>query len=178
MKNKKPNHQAAIYQMLAAKPIAYNPALAEALGSVNAGLLMAQLLYWQNKGSDSNWIYKTIEEMRQETGLSRANQETALKQIKAKGLIDVKLAGVPAKRHFKINLNRLTNYLTSLLESGKLHRPEPTNSTAGIEQTTTESTLETTSKNTPESFDLSVFSNKGTDTRTSNGWAKVSPHTQ
>jgi len=47
MKNK---YQKVILNILGSRPIMFNPDLARALGSVNAGLFMSQLLYWWNKG--------------------------------------------------------------------------------------------------------------------------------
>lgn len=165
MRNLKPNKQATLYQMFAEKPIAYNPALSRILGSINAGLLMAQLLYWQDKGSNSDWIYKTIENIKKETGLSRSNQETAIKKCVEKGLLEVKLAGVPAKRHFKINFISLISYVNSLQESGKLDRPEPTNNVAEKNQSTTEST--------PEIKSYMYRNYKNDNKRSTNGFERI-----
>ena len=165
MKNIQPNLQSTLYQMFTSNPIAYKPELAIIMGSVHAGLLMAQLLYWQNKGSSSEWIYKTIVDIKRETGLSRANQETAIKLIKKKGLLVVKLAGVPAKRHFKIDFVRLTALVLSLQDSGKLVRQVSPNSIVTIKPTTTESTVENTSNIKRKFF-------KRNRTWTTEGWKR------
>ena len=61
-----------VFRVLQCKPIAYLPDLAKALGSVKAGLFLSQLLYWMDKGADEDgWLYKTREELYDETGLSR-----------------------------------------------------------------------------------------------------------
>ena len=74
--------QKLIMNILGTKPIAFNPDLAHALGSVNAGLFLSQLLYWDGKGDDPVWTYKTIKMIEMETGLSRREQETAIKICK------------------------------------------------------------------------------------------------
>ena len=89
-------------RILATKPVAYNPELAKMLGGVKCGVFISQLLYWWEKGANPEWVYKTIDEMYQETGLSRREQDTALRKLVKLGIIEVKLKGIPAKRHFKI----------------------------------------------------------------------------
>ena len=66
--------QKLIMNILGTKPIAFNADLAHALGSVNAGLLLSQLLFWDGKGDDPEWTYKTIKMIEGETGLSRREQ--------------------------------------------------------------------------------------------------------
>lgn len=87
------------------KPVAYNPALAKITGSIKAGLLLSQLLYWWDKGIYRNWIYKTAEEIKRETELSRREQETAIRKCVEAGYITVRLAQVPAKRHFQLHID-------------------------------------------------------------------------
>lgn len=93
------------------KQIAYNPELAKALGSVKAGLLLNQLLFWHGKGRDPEWTYKTIKEMEKETGLSRAEQATAIRICKRYEILEVKRKGIPAKRHFRININKIVELM-------------------------------------------------------------------
>ena len=60
------------------RPIAYNPIVAKAFGSVKLGILWSQIYYWTDKTKDPDgWIYKTQNEVFDETGLSRREQETA-----------------------------------------------------------------------------------------------------
>ena len=68
------------------RPVSYYPALVELTDSVTATLLLCQLIYWCGKQDNAEgWIYKTQEEIKYETGLSRAKQETARKVLKDKG---------------------------------------------------------------------------------------------
>lgn len=51
-----------------------------------AGVFARQLLFWDGKGIDPNgWIYKSIEQWRDETGLSRRQQEAARKRLQGSG---------------------------------------------------------------------------------------------
>lgn len=47
------NYNTKLLEVLSIKPIAFNPLLAKVTGSVKAGLLLSQLLYWWKKRSKS-----------------------------------------------------------------------------------------------------------------------------
>ncbi len=113
------NYQRAIFQIFKEKTIAYNAGLAKALGSVKAAVLMSQLLFWEGKGRDKEWFYKTIEEIYNETGLSRSEQDTAIKLCKQMGVLKIILKGIPPKRHFKINADQLVKIISKLQETDK-----------------------------------------------------------
>jgi len=109
-------YQKIIARVLSTRPIAFNPDLARSLGSAKAGLLLSQLLFWWEKGRNPNWIYKTIDEMEEETTLSRCEQDNAIKICKNYGLLETKLEGIPAKRHFKLNIQKIIKLLESSLQ--------------------------------------------------------------
>jgi len=141
--------QKRIYRYFPMRPIAYQPGLGIVYGSVNVGLLLSQLLYWTGKEGDKNgWIYKTIREMRQETGLTRDQQDTAISLCKQAGILETKLKGIPAKRHFRINLELLEKQLPSLKENAGVAYLNPPVQFVENQQTNTEITHKTTSKNT------------------------------
>lgn len=136
------NHQKAVYQLLTEKVIAYNGGLAKALGSVKAAVLLGQLLYWQGKGRDSEWFYKTIEELKAETALSRREQESAISQCKAKGLLHMRYGGIPRRRFFKIDVERLVELLASVPKTSKPVCTKTPTLSARKGQSNTESTQE------------------------------------
>lgn len=143
----KPEQQ-AIAKYFSKKPVLYIGGLGQVLG-VNAGVLLSQLLYWHGKGKDkTGWVYKTAADIEAETGLTRSNQDTAIKKLRKFKIIDYKLAQIPAKRHFKINLEELHNLLPSLKESRKLNYPNPPNYYVPTGETITKITRENTTKNT------------------------------
>jgi hypothetical protein len=100
-----------ILNVLGTRPIAFNADLAHALGSAKAGLFLSQLLFWYGKGKNPDWIWKTIVEVEKETALSRSEQDTVIKRCKKYGTIKVKLKGIPAKRHFKLNIEKIVELL-------------------------------------------------------------------
>jgi hypothetical protein len=101
------NYQEAIYNLLYDLPLAYNPGLARTLGSVKAGILLGQMLYWQGKGYKGEWTYKTVAELQVETALSKAEQSAAIKRCKQLGVIETCRRGIPPVRHFRVNMERL-----------------------------------------------------------------------
>lgn len=91
------------------RPVAFNPGLARLVGSVNAGLFLSQLIYWEGKQHDQHrWIYKSADEFEEETALSRNEQATARKRLKELFILEEKLSGVPPILHFRVNYNRLS----------------------------------------------------------------------
>ena len=89
-------------------PVAYYAVFAKIGGGVTAGVFLSQLVYWTGKGKQADgWVWKSAEDMEDETGLTRNEQETARRNLKARGLIDERLAGVPATLHFRVNLDAI-----------------------------------------------------------------------
>lgn len=93
------------------RPVAYQPAFAQLrAGKVKSGpsaaVLLSQFVYWHNR-MGGEWMYKTREDIKKETGLSRDEQETARKRLVALGVLQEELRGVPATVHYKINTGRL-----------------------------------------------------------------------
>lgn len=148
--------------------VAYFPALVPITGSVKAALLLSQLGYWEGKQWDKGrWIHKTQEELTQETGLTRAQIESARKQLQRRGFIEYVKKGLPARGHFRLNLDAIQAALlanqcaggepTSAAESSGPVRGEVADWSAGsaaantesTQQTTTQSTDETTTRTTP-----------------------------
>ncbi len=109
------NYNTMIIKALSVKPVAFNPLLAKLSGNACAGLFMSQLLYWWNKGSNDNWIYKTIKEIEEETSLTRSEQDTAIKTWLRLQVLQVKKCGVPPKRHFNIDTDKLFGLLKDVL---------------------------------------------------------------
>jgi hypothetical protein len=142
MKNLKPNKLSVILQMLPGNPVMYHPVLARVVGSINAALFLCHLLYWQGKGSKGEWVYKTITDMEDETGLTRTQQDGAIKKLKALKILIVKLRGIPAKRHFQVDMVTLQSRLYHLQKKDTTVGLKPAIRSVENIQTTTESTSE------------------------------------
>lgn len=128
------------YQIIAANSsgshlIAYNSDLARITNSIESGLLLSQFLYWYKKGNNREWFYKTIAQLKEETYLSRSQQETAIRKCKKLGLIEVKLCGIPRKRYFKLNFEVIIDMLKQAkggVNFGQTVCSKPTHSSASI----------------------------------------------
>src|SRR4051794_3949617 len=114
----------AIHTLLGERPIAYHAPLARALGSATAAIFLSQLLYWTPKTKAAEgWIWKTREEIYEETALTRYEQEGARKVLVKSGAIQEKLRGVPAKMHFRVQLDRVIELLSEAASApGDPHR--------------------------------------------------------
>lgn len=94
------------------RPIAFHREFVSFAGVLGA-VMLSQSLYWSKRTTlPDKWFYKTRDEWQEETGLSRRAQETAREQLVKIGVLEEKLAGVPAKLHFKVNYDVLTSWLT------------------------------------------------------------------
>lgn len=122
--------------------IVVNKQIAMAFGleeAVILGELASELEYWQQRGElKDGYFYSTIENVKDNTTLSDKRQRSALNALKKAGIIDVKLAGMPAKRYIRINEHQLApillnnsgqNGVTSSAETGEQEPPTlPNNS--------------------------------------------------
>jgi hypothetical protein len=115
----------SLMKQMGRKPIAFSPAYAEIADSVTAGLFLSQAMYWTSTLDDDRdgWFYKTQSECEAETHLSRREQETARKKLKAltwngEPLLEEKLQGLPAQLHFRVNLVVLARLIAAIKNGG------------------------------------------------------------
>jgi hypothetical protein len=149
--------QKAIAKYFAKKPVLYIGGLGQVFG-LQTGILLSQLLYWQSKGKRSDgFIFKTANDLTAELGMSRTSQETAIKRLVEYGVIEYKLAQVPATRHFKVNLERLHELLPSLKKTHKLNYLNPPNYYVANDETITKITRKNTTKNTQTTINKNNF---------------------
>lgn len=111
--------------------VSFRPALARVLGPIPA-LFLCQACYWQGvKGADE-WWYKLRNADRDtsgnmlppsnggrqswewELGLSRSEQEGARRVLRRHELLEEALRGVPAQLHYRVNLDRLAEFLLAI----------------------------------------------------------------
>jgi hypothetical protein len=85
------------------RPIAFNPSFKKITGSTNAALLLSQAFYWMKRTSNKDgWFYKTREDWMDETGLTAEELDGARAKCRTSGVIEEKLAGVPATVHYRV----------------------------------------------------------------------------
>ena len=85
--------------------VAFRPALVKITGSIKAALMLSQLLYWAENPTAQKrdgWFYKTVEELEQETGLSRVEQLNAREALLSRGLIEAEMRGVPRRWWYRV----------------------------------------------------------------------------
>ncbi len=163
-----------LFQDTLDRPIAFHPVFVDLTGSVTAGLLLSQAVYWTKRVPAGEWFYKTIKQWEEETRLSRHEQESARKILRQFSFWHEERRGVPAQMYFRVDIPALYNELLSLKakerdrsrlpESGKLDCRKAANKDAvnrqigmpetgkpykGISETTTEITSKTTTTSLP-----------------------------
>jgi hypothetical protein len=133
------------------RPIAVYPVYIKLTGSVNAGLLLSQIMYWYG-AVNGRTFYKSDAEIMEETMLSINELRHAKARLKQMSFLKITLHGVPAKTHYTIDDKLLFSQINecSLVESTKLDKSKPRNYNSGINETNTENTTENTTKNTTE----------------------------
>ncbi|MHC5853934.1 hypothetical protein [Nostoc sp.] len=101
--------------------VAYYPKLVEVTGGVLPNLFLCQMYYWLGKQKNpEGWIYKTQAEIEKETGLTRKQQETARKFLKARGLLQEKYTGCPRRLEFWLNKDALNQRWSAFMSNLEL----------------------------------------------------------
>lgn len=134
-------------------PVAYYPGLVKHLGSVNAVLFFSQIFYWHDKAASELGVYKTVEEIEAETGMTYREQATARKQLVERGVLVETNKRLEHRVYYRIDLDRLNEMLESA-NCGKRISGEPDSAVRGAAKAQvvnkTKTTTETTSKSTAD----------------------------
>ena len=81
-------------------------------GNGNAALFLAHLLWWaMNKADDGGWFFRTQEAVAEYTGLGKRAQRSARKLLGDLGFLEEDRKGLPAKLHFRVDLQALAKAL-------------------------------------------------------------------
>jgi hypothetical protein len=95
------------------RPVAYYPSLAKLLG-VKATVFICQLAYWHGKQADpEGWIYKTSDELEEETGLSYYEQKSARKELRARGMLEEKYRRLDHQMYYRVLWDVLNEFWSS-----------------------------------------------------------------
>lgn len=142
-----------IAKLFIEKPIAFRREFAKALGGIDESLYLQQLLYWSNKGSrEDGWFYKKMEEIEDETTLTRKPQDRCRKKLVGMKLIETKVMVVKNTNkpttHFKINFANVQKVLLQYTQKDNSKCPKGTFASVPTGQNTiTENTTENTTEN-------------------------------
>ena len=99
----------------------YNKTLAKKIGlheSIFLGEIISEYDYWNRMHSltDDGYFYSTVENVMESTTLSDYQQRSIIKHLVELKILNVRVAGMPAKRYFKINEEQ---FYAILLEDDK-----------------------------------------------------------
>lgn len=114
-----PLRSALMALMGGSRTLAVSSFLLVALDSVEATLLLSQLLYWGERSQDPDgWIWKTRDEWFREIGLRRRKLESARTLLKSTGILEECLRGVPSKLYYRVNYDALLYLVEKAVERG------------------------------------------------------------
>lgn len=77
---------------------------------IEAALIMSYLVDNCMIHDTQEWVFRTACKIEEDTSLSRYKQTQALKILEENGFIEKKLMGQPAKLHFKVFENKISNF--------------------------------------------------------------------
>lgn len=89
------------------QPVPYYPALAKIFG-VKAAVFLCRFAWWHGRQADAEgWIFKTQDEITDETGMSQKEQETARKILKASAVIEERIDRLNHRQFYRVNFDAL-----------------------------------------------------------------------
>jgi hypothetical protein len=97
---------------LLGRPIALHRRLVDVCGGMKTALMLSQAIYWTRKGvaiaERGGWFHKRLEDWHRETGLGRRSQERARRRLKALGVMQERLQGLPARLEFCLDFTAVS----------------------------------------------------------------------
>jgi len=162
----------------------YNRQVAHVLGSINAAILLSELInrYQYHRDHEElfedEWFYYTVEKCEERTCLSKKQQNKAFKILEERGFFSKRAIGIPPKRYFKLNFDAILNFIDFSKSSFKGYQREPMkvtkgnlshikNSTKDPENTTTSETPKTKKEPPPKPPNKVVVSSNFEDLKIS-----------
>jgi hypothetical protein len=137
------------------RPIAYQKVYAQITGSVTAGLLLSQVVYWWYACGEREF-YKTDVAWTHELAMGLYELKGAKKKLKSLGLVGIKRKGVPAKSYFTLNVIELVNRISSCGKNPQLDGGKSRNLSGGKAATITKIKAIDHSENTMQEKRVSV----------------------
>jgi putative DNA replication protein O len=104
---------------LMGKPVAYYKNLSRHLGGATAAILFSQLFYWSDKTDNPNGVYKQLDELCEETGLTLEELRTARKKLIGKGVLVETNKRLEHKIYFRIDFDAFDELMAKFGEQGK-----------------------------------------------------------
>jgi len=129
------------------KPIAYMRIYTKITGTLTAGVLLSQIVYWdkvaKEMGKEDFW--HTDKEFMDETGMGLTELAGAKRKLKELGIVEIERKGTPATTHYLLDIDVLINLITSYEGTSQLDMIKPNNLIQGnLITNTTENTTKIT----------------------------------
>jgi hypothetical protein len=85
-------------------PVSFHRCLVPVTGGVTAALMLSQAIWTTQALEDSadGWFTRSQDQWREETGLSRWEQETARRALRSAGFLEERRDGMPAKLWYRV----------------------------------------------------------------------------
>lgn len=100
------------------RPIAFHREYARLGAGITGALLLSQMIHYTRAAGADTWIHKTVEQLEEETGLSRHEQETARKRLKSLGILEEKKQGIPCRTFYRVNIKAVAQALSASKQEG------------------------------------------------------------
>ena len=102
--------------LASSKYIIVNKDLIQILGlneAIILGELCSEYSYWDNinKLEENEYFYSTRENIQKNTGINAHFQRIAMKKLEEKGIINTKKKGIPCKTYYRIDEEKVIEYL-------------------------------------------------------------------
>ena len=167
-----------LFNELGQRPIAFHKIYAQITGSITAGLLLSQIVYWSKTKNHESEFYKRDKDFIEELGMSQYELGHAKKTLTTLEIIRITKRDIPAQSYYKLDISKLIDLITnfslntSSAETVELDKGKPLNLIKGNpstnSETYTETNTETTDKRITQLSDpidnfLSSFSEKKRD---------------
>ena len=140
--------------------VVYYPNLAKITGGVTASVLFCQMFYWQSQLSNPDqWVRTTIDEIENETGLSRVEQELARSKLLQRFLLQERVVnGDSNQLEFWVDIDALEQKLNDFCEqNSKCYSLTPKNPMTVQQSNSPQLTFKTNSNNSSTQVTTETF---------------------
>lgn len=142
--------------LASSKYIIVNKDLIQILGlneAIILGELCSEYNYWANinKLEENEYFYSTRENIQKNTGINAHFQRIAMKKLEEKGIINTKKKGIPCKTYYRIDEEKVIEYLKKaqlLPENSDVHEVNDKTLTEEITSTSEEKQQDVNKVNT------------------------------
>ena len=133
-----------LFRSLNKRPIAYYPAYAQISGSVKAGILLSQIMYWYEAMKEDEF-YKSEKDWLEELSMNREEFRNAKKTLEALDLITVEVRGNVRKTYYYPEIDNIISMISKVVKHDNGKSGKTTSGSSETRQCTyTENTTETT----------------------------------